>query len=391
MTYNYIFATPSFTLIPPGGFPAIPLPQPTEAAQPPVVEVDLGTTLHVGSNVAPQTGELTTGVDRNGVSVSSGEVRDGIGAEEVLEFMNQHVSLENKIAHTGVGGAPGLETYPEPPTIRLAEGTSDLYARFAAHAVQLINNALPSEKRIKLGAETLPADTGLGDIPEGEIFLKFGSLASGALGSARLLSDYFDDPQTNEEKVQKALKASVVINEEQMREAEVHNPDLNNDHAGENWESKILDSRVENTDSLIKWYNDRIFLSVVVHELMHALGFYHTDKARNTKSIMHPTINEGQENVYTPYLNGPTIVISLSVSATTDEPALNTTTDQPAPEGTTAQLTRKRKPGYLITPKARSVPGHILFPLDRAALLAAYGRLDPGAQPDELTAENLGA
>ena len=109
--------------------------------------------------------------------------------------MNRHVSLDDKIAHSGVPSsvkrrAPGLETYPEPPTIRLAEGTGDLYARFTARAVQLINNALPYEKRITLGTETLPTNTQLGDIPEGEIFLKFGSLAPRTLGSARLLGNY---------------------------------------------------------------------------------------------------------------------------------------------------------------------------------------------------------
>ena len=68
---------------------------------------------------------------------------------------------------------PGLETFSEPPTIRLAEGTSDLYAAFTARAVQLINSALPYEKRITLSAETLPTDTALGDIPEGRDFSQF--------------------------------------------------------------------------------------------------------------------------------------------------------------------------------------------------------------------------
>ena len=404
--YRYSRGAPSFTLIPPGGFPAIPLPLATEAAQPPVL--DLGVVLGVGSDAAPRADELTTGADRNGVSVSYGQVQDGIGAERVLEFMNRHVSLEDKIAHAGVGGAPGLETFPEPPTIRLAEGTSDLYTGFAARAVQLINSALPYEKRITLGTATLPTDTELDDIPEGEIFLKFGSLASGALGNTRLLSNYLVDPQTNEEKVQKALSALVTINEREMRKAEVFDPppgvelDLSYKNRKqileEYWRTKYLDSRVENSDKIIKWVNDEIFLSVVIHELMHALGFYHTDKTRNTKSIMHPTINEGQVNVYSPYLPTDSAVIIMSLNytgatneETTDEPALNVTAARPARKATTAQRVGNRNLGFLMTPKARTLPGQILFPLDRAALLAAYGRLQPGAQPEELTAENLGA
>ena len=36
------------------------------------------------------------------------------------------------------------------------------------------------------------------------------------------------------------------------------------------------------------------------------------------------------------------------------------------------------------------LPGHILYPIDREALLAAYGRLQPGTLPEDLSAESLG-
>lgn len=397
VSYEPGWGIPEFTFIPRGGFPGIPLPKTTQAGQAPVLEFDFGSTLHVGAGVAPGVDDLTTGVDRNGVRTSYGEIQDGIGAERVLEFMQQHARHENKLESTGAGGAPGLETFPEPPVIHLAEGTSKLYARYAAHAVQLINNALPYEKRITISAETLPADTALGDLSEGEILLKFGSIELGALGSAGLVSRYRVDPETNEQKVQKAFSAGVTINEKQMRAAYVHNPTPEDPY---HWSVELPDSREKNSDKLINLYSDEIFLSVIVHELIHALGLFHIDESRFPNSIMHSKINaeRGQVDVYSPYLpeNTATILIAVYVAGsdgeeTNDQPS---STDMPADEEEeeiTVQPVPSGSQGYLITTKARTVPGHILFPIDRAALLAAYGRLQPGAQPEDLTAENLGA
>ena len=201
----------------------ITLPRSVDAAQAPVL--DFVNVLHVGADVAPRADELTEGVDRNGVRASYGQIQDGIGADRVLEFLGQHTRLEDKLANSGIGTAPGLETYPEPPTIHLAEGTSDLYARFAAHAVQLINNALPYEKRITLNSEPLPADSGHSDIPEGEIFLEFTTQLNGRqLGGASLSSSYVTDSQTQQQEVQSAINARAGIFEKAMRSAFVHSP-----------------------------------------------------------------------------------------------------------------------------------------------------------------------
>ena len=68
-----------------------------------------------------------------------------------------------------------------------------------------------------------------------------------------------------------------------------------------------MDSRsVKNSDKLIKWFNDQLFVSVIIHELLHALGLYHIDEERFSESVMNATINKGHAHVYTSYLDAPT-------------------------------------------------------------------------------------
>ncbi len=337
--------------------------------------------MHVGANVAPQDGVLTEGIARNGVSVSYGQVRDGLGADRLLEFMKQHISIEEKLAYSGVNNGSGLETFPEPPTIRLAEGTSELYTKFAAHAVQLINSALPIDKRITLSMETLPADASNDDIPEGQILLNFSKLANHTqLGGASTITNTEFNTETQRDEVQQTSKARTTINDDLFRFAFVFNPTSDKEELAERWEGKLLDSRVSNTDMIIKWFNDGILLSVIVHELMHTLGFYHIDDVRFSDSILHPEAesNNGQVQVYSPYLDGAVIMLFVFPNDTEES-------------GQSGYLPAQRNEGYIITPRARSVHGHVLYPIDREALLAAYNRLAPGTQPEELTAENLGS
>ena len=93
----------------------------------------------------PALDDLEAGGDYRGVAVSTGEARDGESAERVVEYLRQHIDDEYRS-----GRSTGLPTLQEPPTLHLAAGTSDAFAAYVEHAVQLINTALPVEKRIRI-------------------------------------------------------------------------------------------------------------------------------------------------------------------------------------------------------------------------------------------------
>ena len=73
---------------------------------------------------------------------------------------------------------PGLPTLAEPPIVRLAEGTGGEFAAYVEHAVQLVNTALPVEKRIRLSPEPAPPLTALAAVPDGQIFIDFAPSAN---------------------------------------------------------------------------------------------------------------------------------------------------------------------------------------------------------------------
>ena len=290
---------------PPEAFPELPLQQPAHAAQAPIV--DLQGILHVGANVAPPSDQLTKGGTYSGIAVSSGLVRDGEGAYRVLEYLNK--TVDSGLSRSGEEFTferytVGLATFPNRPTLRLAEGTNDEFASYAVRAVQLINAALPHEKRIVFGSETAPPLAAIKDIPDGEIHIDFAPFAD------------WNDP--NKESTRPGTEAAA-------QHADVQEFNV----LTQRWESKRKRAAhiwfdPERTSN----FSEESKFSIVLHEIMHALGHYgHQDSARFPDSIMRDR-----------YL--------------------------------------------LITSELPAI--------DREALLAMYGRFDPGTSPEELSMESLG-
>ena len=333
VTYARTGGMPAFMLIPPDVFPELPQWNPVHAAQAPTI--DNQDTLHVGANVAPPAEMLTPGESYGAIATSSGWVQDGTAADRVIEFLGQHVGATTSEAgeeYTYTLSASGLPTFSEPPTVRVASGTSDEFVEYAVRAVQLINTALPYEQRIVFSSNRAPPLAAIENIPDGEIYIDF---AASADDWNLVNRDYRpdaaavaqNDPIQEWDSVQqrwevKAMRAGHVWFdlERIINAAWVLNPDTGQ------YEETVLDMPV--TDPEIRVYSEEDIFSVMVHELLHELGFLaHNDGGRFADSLM-------------------------------------------------------RDDSLLVT--------QTLPTIDSDALLAAYDRLDPGTEPEELSAQNLG-
>ena len=281
----------------------------TDTFRPGSPVMEFGGSVHVGADVATAADALVASGGRNGVTLSRGTVRDGMGAEDVVRYLR--VAASHNLA---AGRVTGLATFPETPvpTVILVAGketrnNDTRFARLTADAVRILNAALPFERQIRFSPHMVPeADGGafLGrDL--GEIWVQFipkrhpvypGDADPDELGRARV--SYYVRDETAETR------------------------EVSEDGAG--YSTVIVDSEA------VASFTDPEVLHVLIHELLHAVGFVsHTD-SRDFDS-------------------------TLSV-------------------------------GYF--PGTR--PRGLIHPIDREGLLAAYSRLEPGTAPEDISAETLG-
>lgn len=171
-------------------------------------------------------------------------------AERVAEYLYTHASGGPWQSGPNYSWSheAGLVRFAVPPTVRLAEGMSKRERAISMQAIALINRALPFDQHLRFGPDA-PAGVawdwkgGLPDVPDGQIFIEFvdgnprgGRPGSQALGHQATILEY-DAQQGRWEK--KHLRASAVeMNSVFFRDR----PD---------WQA----------------------VSVLVHELIHGLGF----------------------------------------------------------------------------------------------------------------------
>ena len=285
--------------------------------------------MHVGAAVAPDAGQLAAAGMHDTAAVSYGWLQDGVGAGDVIAYLNEHADVGEFKPDAG------LLTFPTPPTVRLAEGTTDEMADLVMQAVRLLNANLPHDKRIRSGTEPVKPLQSLADVPNGEILVDFapwedwnypskpgrGAVVALAQWAWRKVVD-----AATGERLEIGLRAGRVwVDRDAILTAWVRDTPFGQ------WEETVLSRRVDDHENLEKWYSDQAVVAVLIHELLHTLGMGdHLDPGRFPDSIM--------------------------------------TDDRIDYDGVT---------------------GHILFPVDREALLAAYGVLESGVLPAEL-ADELG-
>lgn len=307
--------------------PATP-PDPVHLESAPVVAY--GDRLHVGAAAAPGGAPLPAAGMHDGTAVSYGRLQDGVGAENVIAYLRPHAEVGEFKPDSG------LLTFSTAPTVRVAAGASDELAAFVVQAVRLLNMNLPHVRRIRFGSERVTPLQPVAEVPDGDIFVDFASWEDwndpskppreAVVALARWAWRTVVDATTGQ-RLEIGLRAGRIwVDRDAILTAWVR------DSPSGQWEETVLSARVDDNENLEKWYSDQAVVAVVLHELLHTLGMgEHLDPERFPDSIM--------------------------------------TDDRVDYDGVT---------------------GHILFPLDREALLAAYSVLEHGTMPERL-ADELGA
>ncbi|MDE0332476.1 MAG: hypothetical protein OXL41_11465 [Nitrospinae bacterium] len=172
----------SFALLLPGcggggggggsSFPRQPALMPAQAANAPVIARRDG--VQIGGDVRPSLGDLSPAGAHGEVTVSTGRVRDGESAERVKDLLGEFATGR----YSSDPGTPYISMFYQKPTIQIRETTPDRYVDDVIRVVQLINAALPYDKRISISPERAihPSDRDYNRnyVPAGHIYVGFG-------------------------------------------------------------------------------------------------------------------------------------------------------------------------------------------------------------------------
>ena len=325
--------------------PPVPVETLGGAFQAPIVDLDTGQdslrrTLsgirHVGADVAPA-GSLPQIANHDGVAVLRGTRRDGVGRAQVLEWLKFHAEEAQQFLYPGLPIHSTQERRgiyddthvvlpPGMPVVRLVEGTSEEYENLVVRAMQAINAALPPAWRLRMGAPVPvpepwgPAEFQTG-VATGDLVIHLAPKDEWVESLSGSHSAGSFTPMFAREGADHRLffRAGLIVGDpalivrQALTAARLDVSELRQMYPDRDWSLELQEAQV----------------GLVVHEMLHALGFP----------------------------GHPDMVSALSYNR---------------------DLTHFAGP-----------PGHNIYPLDREGLLAAYTRLEPGVAAEDI-ATSLG-
>ena len=217
----------------------LPLARPADAQQAPVIR--FGDELRVGTIAAPEQDDLTSVATHAGATARYGRLRDGLGSAVLTDYLSEDSTLNSgRVLRFG-----------EAPVVRYVAGTTVERIDEIIRAVQLLNANLPSDFQLTVDpAPVSAADDAAGDsydsLAEGQILVEFDRRENWEI-------PYSGTPTGNS--------------------------------TGWSRAGEIFTARVWVDDTRTDDATDR--LVVLVHELIHALGRRHPDRARFPHTIMN--------------------------------------------------------------------------------------------------------
>lgn len=127
-----------------------------------------GSTTHLGASGGASAAGLVSVGQRNDIRLREGRIRDGSSASDVVDWLTQ-------ITHPEV---PVLNTFAEPPTVHVVEGSGAAFAAATLKTVAIINSVLPYERQLLFSEDRVPSPRTADQVPDGRIYVELSPASS---------------------------------------------------------------------------------------------------------------------------------------------------------------------------------------------------------------------